>query len=129
MRYINLLDRAARVKTTRCFPYNNTIFFAVPRSLIPQSIGPNGSNIHYLQEKIGKKVKVIAETNGKDYERYVNDIVSPAQFKELKVENKELIITAGSMQNKATLLGRNKVRLDELKEIIKDDFGLDLKII
>ncbi len=129
MRYINLLDRVTRVKTTRCFVYNNSIIFAVPKAFISQAVGQNGSNIHYLQEKIGKRVRVIAEANGKDIQRYVEDIISPAQFKEMKIENGELIITAGSMQNKANLLGRNKTRLEELSEVIRYDFNLSLKVI
>ena len=129
MRYLNLLDRVTRVKTTRCFVYNNTIVFAVPKSFISQAVGQNGSNIHYLQEKIGKRVRIIAETNGKDLQRYIEDIISPAQFKEMKIENGELVITAGSMQNKANLLGRNKTRLEELREVVKDDFNLELKVI
>jgi NusA-like KH domain protein len=129
MRYINLLDKVTRVKTTRCFVYNNSIIFAIPKSFVLQAVGRNGSNVHYLQEKIGKRVRIIAENNKDDFERYIQDIIEPAQFKEMKVEGKELIITAGSMQNKANLLGRNKTRLEELKEIVKDDFGFDLRII
>lgn len=129
MRYLNLLDRITRVKTTRCFVYNNTLVFAVPKSFVSQAVGQNGSNIHHLQEKIGKRVRIIVETNGKDLQRYVEDIISPSQFKEMKVENGELIITAGSMQNKANLLGRNKTRFEELKQVIKDDFNLELRII
>jgi transcription antitermination factor NusA-like protein len=129
MRYINLLDRVTRIKTTRCFAYNNSIVFAVPKSFVMQAVGKNGSNVHYLQEKIGKKVRIIAETNGKDMERYIQDIIEPGQFKEMKVEGNELIITAGNMQNKANLLGRNKTRLEELREIVKDDFNLELKIL
>lgn len=129
MRYINLLDRVTRVKTTRCFAYNNAVVFAIPKSFVMQAVGRNGSNVHYLQEKIGKRVRIIAETNDKDIERYIKDIIEPAQFKDMKIEGNELIITAGSMQNKANLLGRNKTRLEELREIVKDDFNLDLKII
>lgn len=129
MRYINLLDRITRVKTTRCFLYNNAIVFAVPKRFVSQAIGQNANSIHQLQEKMNKKVRIIAETDGKDIERYISNIVDPAQFKEMKVEGRELIITAGSMQNKANLFGRNKARLEELKEIVKDDFNLDLKVI
>ena len=39
------------------------------------------------------------------------------------------VMTAGSPQTKATLLGRNKKRFEELKQIIEDNFGVELKII
>ena len=130
MRYINLLDSTTRVKTTRCFSYNNMVIFAVPKTFMSQAIGKNAENIYYLQEKIGKRVRIIAESRGKeDIKRFVEDIVSPAQFKSIEIQGNELVIVAGSMQNKANLFGRNKTRLTELTEVIKDDFGLDLKVI
>ena len=59
MRYINLLDSTSRVKTRKCFVYNNTIIFAVPSELMSRAIGPNASNIHYLQEKLGKRIRQV----------------------------------------------------------------------
>jgi len=130
MRYINLLDQIARVKTTRCFSYNNSIYFAVPRAFVSQAIGRNASNIQMLQDKIGKRIKIIIASSGvEDIERFVRSIIEPAQFKSIEVKEKELIITAGSMQNKANLLGRNKKRFEELAEVIKDDFSLELKVM
>lgn len=130
MRYINLLDKVSRVKTTRCFVYNNTVFFAVPRQFVSQALGRNAENLRIMQDQMNRRIKIISELKGKeDARRYIEDIISPAQFKDLKIENNELIITAGNMQNKANLLGRGKTRLDELQEIVKDDLGLQLKVI
>ena len=130
MRYINLLDKVSRVKTTRCFIYNNTIFFVVPRQFVSQAIGRNAENLRIMQDQMNRRIKIVAELKGKeDIKRYIEDVISPAQFKDLKIENNELIITAGNMQNKANLLGRGKTRLEELQEIVKDDLGLQLKVI
>jgi len=130
MRYINLLDRATRVKTTKCFNYNNMIIFAVPAHMISQAIGPNANNIKNIQDQLGKKVKIIKEPQGIDSaQEFIEDIVAPVKFKSLEIKAPEIIIVAGNMQNKASLLGRNKKRLDELSLIVKDTFNLDLKII
>ena len=130
MRYINMLDRVARIKTTKCFSYNNAIVFAVPKHLISQAIGPSANNVRIIQDNLGKRVKIITEPesigNAKDF---IEEIVSPVKFKSLEVKDSELIVTAGNMQNKASLLGRNKKRLEELSLIIKDTFSLDLRII
>jgi len=130
MRYINLLDRTAHVKTRKCFVYNNTIFFAVPRQFVSKAIGPDASNIRKIQESLGKKIKVIKEAGGyEDAENFVEDVVSPAKFKSFEVKDGAGIITAGNNQNKAILIGRNKRRMEELKQILHDIFGLDLKIV
>lgn len=129
MRYINLLDRASRVKTTKCFVYNNTIIFAVPRSMISRAIGPDASNIRLIQTQLGKRVRIISEaSNPEEALRFVQDVVAPIRFKSLEVKDGSFILNAGS-QSKAALIGRNKRRLDELNQIMKDNFGMELKIV
>jgi NusA-like KH domain protein len=129
MRYINLLDKISKVKTSRCFGYNNAIFFAVDKSLVSKAIGTNASNVRNIQERLGKRVKIISQPQGiSDVNQFVKDIISPVEFKSLEIKDNQIIITAGP-QNKAALLGRNKRRLDELSLILKDTFKLELKII
>jgi len=130
MRYINLLDRVSHVKTNRCFVYNNIIIFAVPRMMMPQALGQNLSNIREIQGQLGKRVRIIEEARGiESVKKFIQDIVYPAKFKSLEIRDNELAITAGGKQNKAILLGRDKARLAELEQIVKDNFGLDLRII
>jgi len=129
MRYINLLDRVSRVKTRKCFVYNNVIVFAVPRSMISQAIGPGASNIRRLQEQLGKRIRVISEPRGmEDAPDFVRNVVSPIRFKSLEIKEGMFILNAGST-SKAALIGRNKKRLEELKQIMLNNFGIDLKIV
>jgi NusA-like KH domain protein len=130
MRYINLLDKVSRVRTRRCFVHNNTIFFAVNSKFVSKAIGPSASNIKKIQEQIGKRIKIIKEANGLiDCKRFVEDIVSPVKIKSLEIKQNVIVITAGSNQNKAALIGRDKRRYDELRKILQDVYQLDLKII
>lgn len=130
IRYINLLDRASNVKTTKCYLYNNTIIFAVPKFLVSKAIGPDGINIRRIQESLGKRVRIIGEADGiYDAKRFVEDIVEPIKFKSIEIRENELVITSGSMQNKAALLGRNKIRFEELKTIVQNCFNLDLRVV
>ncbi len=129
MRYINLLDRASRVKTKQCFIYNNTIFFAVPGELVSKAIGPSALNVRKLQENLGKRVRIIQEPLGlRDAQRFIHDLVGPNKFKSLEIKDNSIVITAGNNQNKAILIGRNKRRLEELEKIIHDIYGIDLRI-
>src|SRR3989338_3768635 len=129
MRYINLLDKASRVKTRKCFLYNNVIIFAVPRAFMSQAIGPDAANIRFIQDQIGKRIRIVEEARGiEDVERFVGTIVSPVTFKGLELKEGIFILTAGP-QSKAALIGRNRRREDELRQIVRDTFGYDLKII
>lgn len=130
MRYINLLDRASQVKTKQCFVYNNTIFFAVPRQMVSKAIGPAALNVKRIQENLGKKVKIIPAPEGlEDAQVFIHNLVFPNKFKSLEIKGSSFILTAGSNQNKAVLIGRNKRRFEELQKIIQDIFHMDLKIL
>ena len=130
MRYINLLDKASNVKTRKCFVYNNTIYFAVPKVFVSKAIGPDAINVRRIQESLGKKVKIIKETEEeRDFERFLQDVVSPTKFKNIEMKDNIVTITAGSMQNKAGLIGRNRRRFEELKKVLQDLFGFELRIV
>ena len=130
MRYINLLDKASRVKTSKCFIYNNTIVFAVPANLMSRAIGSNAENVRLIQNQLGRRVRIIREPVGiGSMNQFIQDIVTPVRFKSLEIKDKEAVLTAGNAQNKAALLGRNKKRYEELNEIIRGLFDLDLKIL
>ena len=130
IRYINLLDNTARVKTRKCFNYNNAIIFAVPQHMIMKAVGPNARNIRFIQEKLGKRIRVIREASGiEDSERFVRDIVAPVNFRSLEVKEGVFVLNAGGIQSKAALIGRNKRRLEEMRQIMKDTFNMGLKIV
>jgi transcription antitermination factor NusA-like protein len=130
MRCINLLDKVSRVKTKKCFTHNNTIFFAVKKREISKAIGSNAGNIKKMQEKIGKKIKIIMEANGpSDIKRFIEDIVAPVKIRAIDIKDNVVIISAGNNQTRASLIGRDKRRYEELKKIIMDTYRMDLKII
>ena len=130
MRYINLLDKFSRVKTHNCFVYNNVVFFAVDRNQVSRAIGPAASNMRKIQESIGIKARVVREAEGLgDLKRFVEDVVAPIKPRMIEVKENVAVITSGNTQNKASLIGRDKRRFEELKKIVHDVFGLDLKIL
>lgn len=129
MRHLNLFERVTRISTRFCFRYNETIYFCVPKPFIQRAVGENGSNIKRLSEILRRRIKIIPIPNGVEHARqFIEAIVSPVEFKDLEVTPNEIILTAGSVQTKATLMGRNKKRLLEMKKIIKDFFGREYRI-
>jgi len=129
IRYLNLFGKITGVQTKNCFMYNNFVIFAVPGELISKAIGKDGKNVKKLVPIIGKKIKIIALPGSiEDAEKFISQIVAPSTFKSLEITENEIIIS-GSTQDKAALIGRNKVRLLELKKIIQSFFGKELKIV
>lgn len=129
MRHLNLFQNITKISTRFCFEYNGMIFFCVPGELVSKAIGENGKNSKQLSQIIGRKIKIITNPLGiNNAEEFVRGIVSPAEFKNLEIRDNEIIIHAGS-KNKAALIGRDKRRFFEMKKIIKDFFGKELRIV
>jgi len=124
IRYANLFGKVTNIRTNHCFRYNNMIVFAVPRVFVRKAIGINNSNLKRLSEILKKKIKIVAIPKGKeDIENFVSVIVSPVKFKALNIRDKDVIINANT-QSKASLIGRNKVRLNEMQNILEQYFGI-----
>ena len=129
IRYANIFSKVTRIKTNHCFEYNNAIVFAVPRKLVTRAIGPNNQNLRRLSEIIRKKIKIVAIPNGReDIENFVSVITYPVKFKAIEIKEDLAIINA-SNQSKASLIGRNKVRLNEMQNVLGQYFGISKVMI
>ena len=129
MRYINLFAKVSKISSKHCFIYNNAIIFVVPASKVSQAIGENGKNIKKMSEILDKKVKVVLLPKGiEDAEKFITTIIYPIEIKNIEIQDGYLIINAG-MQSKAMLIGRNKRRLKEMRKIINNYFGKELRIV
>ena len=130
MRHLNLFSQITRINTRFYATYNNALIFCVPKPLVMRAVGQEGRNIKRLSEAFRKKIRIIQMPRGlQDARGFIQTVIKPVTFKDMEIRGNEIVITAGSMQNKAALIGRNKVRLMELQKIINDFFRKDLKII
>jgi NusA-like KH domain protein len=129
IRYLNLFEKITRVRTQHCFFYNSIIIFLVPRAEMSRAIGESGKNIKKLSQILDKKVKIIPCPLGpEDIQKFIIDVVYPVKFKSIEIKEGVVTINAG-MQSRAALIGRNKGRLNEMKEVLEQYFGAkDLKI-
>ena len=130
MRYLNLFEKITRIDTRHCFIYNDTIYFCVPKPLLSKAIGEGGKNVRLMHNILGKRIKIIPMPNGIQHiTPFIQAIVEPITFKSIEVKGNEVIINAGGTQSKAMLIGREKRRLLEMQNVIKNFFGMDYRII
>lgn len=129
MRYVNLFNRVTRISTNHCFEYNNAIVFAVPRRLVSRALGHDNVNLRRLNQVIGRKVKIVAIPYGReDIENFVSVITYPVRFKAIEIKDDGAVISAGP-QSKAILIGRNKVRLNEMQNVLGQYFGVKRVVV
>lgn len=124
MRYMNLFEKISHVSTTDCFIYNGAIVFAVPKSQVSQAIGPGASNVKRMSETLRKKIKVVVlPKDNSGLKSFISEIVEPIEITNLEIKEGTVFISA-DRQGKAMLIGRNRVREQELIEILSKTFGI-----
>ena len=139
MRYINLFGKISHVSTTDCFIYNNTIYFAVPKSLVYRAVGKHGENIKKLSELLRRKIRIISIKKIYDLDKeqrkadlirdFVKEIVFPVEFNSYNFKEGVFSIS-GARESKAILIGRNRSREKELSEILQRTWGIkEFKVI
>jgi N utilization substance protein A len=130
IRYLNLFERITNLRGRDCFFYNNIVFFAVNPRDIFKAIGKNSENLKKLSGVIGKKIRIISYPSSiEDAPKFILQIITPLELKEITVNGKEILIDAGSRESKALLMGREKRKLEELSDIIKSFFGCEIKVM
>jgi transcription antitermination factor NusA-like protein len=128
LRYLRLFNKTTNVETRYCFNYNNSVIFFVPKKLVRKAVGDDGKNIKYISNILKRRIKIFPIPNGiEEAKNFIESLISPVQFKEIEITPEEIIISAG-MQSKASLIGRDKVRLTEMQKIVKGFFGRDFKV-
>lgn len=129
LRYLNLFAKITRVDTRYFFEYNNMLVFCVPKRLVQKALGQNAENLKKMSGIVGKRIRVVAQPEGiEDAKEFIERIVSPLTFGGLEITSDEIIMIGGKM-NKALLIGREKKRLSEMKNIVKYFFKKDFRIV
>lgn len=129
IRYLNLFEKVTNIKTRFCFGYNQKLIFCVRKNALFRAVGQQGKNVHRISDITGKKVRIIPlPSKIEDAREFIKRIIEPVGFKNIKIENDQIIINAGR-ENKAALIGRNKRRFFEMQKIIEDFFGKEFKIV
>lgn len=129
IRYINIFNKVTRVEAEHCFKYNNQIIFLVKKSQVSKAIGSKAENVKKLSQIIGKKIRIISipDKNEKEIMKFIESLLSPVELNKIELKDNILFIDASRI-NKATLIGRDRLKEKELSKIIKDIFGYGLKI-
>lgn len=124
IQYMNFFEKCIGLRTRHCFSYNGIIFFVVNPGFVTRAIGRDGINIKELAMRLRRKVRIVAAPSGlRDAEKFVASLVYPIQFKKFSIEGEEACLSA-SQQSKAMIIGRNKVKLAELENILKEYFNI-----
>lgn len=126
IRYVNLFGKITRVQAKHCFAYNNMLIYVVAQQDVAQAIGQNTINLEKISRILNKRIRIVAQpklNSRQEIEEFIRTIIYPVKFSCLEINGQEAVITAGR-ENKAQLIGRQRARQEELKDILGQYFGI-----
>ena len=121
-----LFEKVTRTPLKDCIIDENQITFIINNN-IAKTVGKNGSNVKLLENKLGKKIKIVKFDD--NCIQFTQNILY--HLKNIKIEKEEnnIIITGPDTKTKALLIGRNSQNLRKLESIIKRFFDIkEIKI-
>ena len=125
--YITTFEGVIKINVKECFfNKNKQLVFIVKEGQGKKAVGKNGMNIRKMERLLNKKIKII-EFSEKP-EEFVKNIISPLKRPEIKLQDDVLTIKTDSTQLKALLLGREKLNLKEIQNIVEKHFPVKVVI-
>lgn len=123
IQYINIFEKVTHVRPSDCFAYGIFLVFVVQEDQLSRAIGQHGVNAKRLSALLNRRIKIISYNGNKA--EFIHSIISPIKVKELRVDESVVSIRAGP-QSKALIIGKNSLRLKELKGILERYFKVDM---
>jgi transcription termination/antitermination protein NusA len=126
----SLMERATGVRVKDCFRDENdeAVYFIVGVGQIGKALGKGGINIKSIQQKLGKRIKVIEYRD--NVCSFTKNVIYPAKVEEIVEENGDILIKDSNKKTKSLLIGRGGKNLKLINRAVKRFFNInEVKII
>ena len=123
--YINVFESVTKAKIKDCYQ-NRQLVFIVNEGEMGKAIGKKGSNGRRVNNLLKKTIRVVEFSNKPEI--FIKNLIMPIKGKVYKEGERDVIIELGSNSDRASVLGKNKNNLKELKEVVSKYFDVDIKV-
>lgn len=125
---INLFESLTRAKVKDCWQEDGKLIFLVEEGYVKIALGKNNSNIYRISKILKKEIKIIAFSN--DVSKFVSNLIYPNKADEIKLDDKNVIITVSDSVIKGRIFGRGRENLKKINSIVKNYFQInEVKIV
>ena len=118
----SIFSRITRANVKDCFKEGEVLYFVVSTGELGKAIGKGGVMIKKVQDKFGKKVRVIEYRN--DVVSFVRNVIYPVQVQEIVDEEGVIFIRDEDRRKKGLLIGRSGSNLAFINKVVKRFFGV-----
>jgi len=119
----SIFSKMTHAHVKDCFKEEDILYFVVAAGELGKAIGKGGSMIKKVQEKFGKKVRVIEFRNNPV--SFVKNVIYPVRVNEIVEENGVIIIRDDDRKKKGQIIGRSGSGLAFVNKVVKRFFPVE----
>ena len=122
--YSSIVERMTGARVKDCFrdDTDETIYFVVSFGHLGKALGKGGSNIKRIQERLGKRIKIIEYRN--TVVGFVKNVIYPLKVESIEQKDGVIIIRDNNKKTKSLLIGRQGKNLKLLNRAVKRFFNI-----
>ena len=122
--YSLIVERMTGARVKDCFrdDTDETIYFVVSFGDLGKALGKGGSNIKRIQERLGKRIKIIEYRN--TVVGFVKNVIYPLKVESIEQKDGVIIIRDNNKKTKSLLIGRQGKNLKLLNRAVKRFFNI-----
>tara|TARA_Y100000310_G_scaffold146340_1_gene145648 strand:+ start:59 stop:484 length:426 start_codon:yes stop_codon:yes gene_type:complete len=122
--YSSIVERMTGARVKDCFrdDTDETIYFVVSFGHLGKALGKGGGNIKRIQERLGKRIKIIEYRN--TVVGFVKNVIYPLKVESIEQKDGVIIIRDNNKKTKSLLIGRQGKNLKLLNRAVKRFFNI-----
>ncbi len=122
----SVLERKTGVEVKDSFQEDGVVYFIVGIGQLGKALGRGGENVRYLQEQLGKKIKIIEFRE--QVADFIRNVIYPLKVEQILEEEDGIVIKDSSYTTKSLLIGREGKNLKVLNRAVQRFFGKEVKV-
>lgn len=99
---------------------DGSLNFVVEQADIGRAVGPQGRNVHAIEQAINRRVRVIAFAS--DLPTFIQNVVRPLQLADMGIEAGVVTLQAADNRSRSLLIGRAAMHLRTFEAIVQRFF-------
>lgn len=120
---MNFFENTTHARVKDAFYLKDILTFVVFEGDMFKALGKNLSNLHKVENLLGKKVKIV-EYNS-DIIKFITNLLYPYKVSEIKQDGKLIVISDQDTKTKGLIIGAKAQNLRAYESIVKKYFDIE----
>jgi N utilization substance protein A len=126
---IGIVEKVTQARIDKCIPREDRLVFVVERGDARKIVGPSGATLKKLEEKLGKRLKIIEKTPDKF--QFVKNAMLPLKVESIKEEAGIIVVHGADEKTRGLMIGAKARNLRFTESVVQMYFPdvVEIKVV